>query len=137
MGGEQPTQFEFLTAMAFLYFAEKQVDLAVIEVGMGGLWDSTNIITPEVSVITNVTLEHTERLGKTIEAIAAQKAGIIKPGVPVVTAAEGAALAVIRDTAVANHSALYILGNQFSAEVMSSSMGAQEFLYRDGERNWM
>ncbi|WP_302222203.1 bifunctional folylpolyglutamate synthase/dihydrofolate synthase [Acidaminococcus timonensis] len=133
-GGEQPTQFEFLTAMAFLYFAEKQVDLAVIEVGMGGLWDSTNIITPEVSVITNVTLEHTERLGKTIEAIATQKAGIIKPGVPVVTAAEGAALAVIRDTAEANHSALYILGNQFSAEVLSSSMGAQEFLYRDGEK---
>ena len=55
-GGEQPTQFEFITAMAFLYFAEKQVDYAVIEVGMGGLWDSTNIITPEVSVITNVTL---------------------------------------------------------------------------------
>ena len=82
-GGEQPTQFEFITAMAFLYFAEKQVDYAVIEVGMGGLWDSTNIITPEVSVITNVTLEHTDRLGKTIEAIATQKAGIIKPGVPV------------------------------------------------------
>ena len=87
-GGEQPTQFEFITAMAFLYFAEKQVDYAVIEVGMGGLWDSTNIITPEVSVITNVTLEHTDRLGKTIEAIAAQKAGIIKPGVPVVTEAD-------------------------------------------------
>ena len=63
-GGEQPTQFEFITAMAFLYFAEKQVDYAVIEVGMGGLWDSTNIITPEVSVITNVTLEHTDRLGE-------------------------------------------------------------------------
>ena len=62
-GGEEPTQFEVITAMGFLYFAQQQVDYAVIEVGMGGLWDSTNVIIPEVSVITNVTLEHTDRLG--------------------------------------------------------------------------
>lgn len=133
-GGEQPTQFEFITAMAFLYFAEKQVDCAVIEVGMGGLWDSTNIITPEVSVITNVTLEHTERLGKTIEAIAAQKAGIIKPGVPVVTGAEGKALEVIRGAAEANHAPLYVYGDDFSTEERTSSMDTQTFLYRLGEK---
>lgn len=133
-GGEQPTQFEFITAMAFLYFAEKQVDCAVIEVGMGGLWDSTNIITPEVSVITNVTLEHTERLGKTIEAIAAQKAGIIKPGVPVVTEAEGKALEVIRGSAEANHAPLYVYGDDFSTEELTSSMDTQTFLYRLGEK---
>ena len=133
-GGEQPTQFEFITAMAFLYFAEKQVDYAVIEVGMGGLWDSTNIITPEVSVITNVTLEHTDRLGKTIEAIAAQKAGIIKPGVPVVTEAEGKALEVIRGTAEASHAPLYVYGDDFSTEELTSSMDAQTFLYRMGEK---
>lgn len=133
-GGEQPTQFEFITAMAFLYFAEKQVDCAVIEVGMGGLWDSTNIITPEVSVITNVTLEHTERLGKTIEAIAAQKAGIIKPGVPVVTEAEGKALEVIRGAAEANHAPLYVYGDDFSTEELTSSMDTQTFLYRLGEK---
>ncbi len=133
-GGEQPTQFEFITAMAFLYFAEKQVDCAVIEVGMGGLWDSTNIITPEVSVITNVTLEHTERRGKTIEAIAAQKAGIIKPGVPVVTEAEGKALEVIRGAAEANHAPLYVYGDDFSTEELTSSMDTQTFLYRLGEK---
>lgn len=133
-GGEQPTQFEFITAMGFLYFAEKQVDCAVIEVGMGGLWDSTNIITPEVSVITNVTLEHTDRLGKTIEAIAAQKAGIIKPGVPVVTEAEGKALTVIRAAAEANHAPLYVYGEDFTAEKLTSSMEAQTFLYRLGEK---
>lgn len=133
-GGEQPTQFEFITAMAFLYFAEKQVDCAVIEVGMGGLWDSTNIITPEVSVITNVTLEHTERLGKTIEAIAAQKAGIIKPGVPVVTEAEGKALEVIRGAAEASHAPLYVYGDDFSTEERTSSMDTQTFLYRLGEK---
>lgn len=101
-GGEQPTQFEVITAMAFLYFAKEKVDYAVIEVGMGGLWDSTNVIVPELSVITNVTLEHTDRLGKTIEAIAEQKAGIIKDHVPVVTAADGSALEVIRVTSEEN-----------------------------------
>lgn len=86
---EQPTQFEILTAAAFLHFALENVDYAVIEVGMGGLWDSTNVITPVVSVITNVSLDHTDRCGATVERIAMQKAGIIKENVPVVTAAEG------------------------------------------------
>ncbi len=80
-----PTFFEVTTALAFIYFAEEAVDLAVIEVGMGGRLDSTNVIVPLVSVVTNIDLEHTEYLGSTLEAIAAEKAGIIKPGVPVIT----------------------------------------------------
>ena len=95
-GGTQPTQFEVLTAMCFLHFAKVKVDYGVIEVGMGGLWDSTNVIVPELSIITNVTLEHTEVLGKTVAAISEQKAGIIKPNVPVVTGAWDEALQVIK-----------------------------------------
>ena len=79
-----PTFFEFTTAMAFGYFAEMDVDVAVIEVGMGGRFDATNVVTPLVSVITNVTLDHEAYLGRTISAIAFEKAGIIKPHVPIV-----------------------------------------------------
>jgi dihydrofolate synthase/folylpolyglutamate synthase len=78
------TFFEMATAMGFWRFAESGCDVAVIETGLGGRLDSTNIITPEVSVITNIGLEHTQYLGDTIAAIASEKAGIIKPGVPVV-----------------------------------------------------
>lgn len=134
-GGEQPTQFEFITAMAFLYFARQQVDYAVIEVGMGGLWDSTNIIIPEVSVITNVTLEHTDRLGKTVEAIAHQKAGIIKAHVPVVTCADGVALAVITETAKKLSAPLYVFGRDFSVMEEQSSMARQLFRYNSGTKS--
>ncbi len=79
-----PTFFELTTAMAFEYFADENVDYAVIECGLGGRLDSTNIITPELSVITNISLDHTSLLGDTRAAIASEKAGIIKPGVPVV-----------------------------------------------------
>lgn len=80
----RPSFFEITMALAFTYFAEQQVDIAVIEVGLGGRLDSTNIITPVLSVITNIGLDHTEFLGNTLAAIAREKAGIIKPGVPVV-----------------------------------------------------
>ena len=79
-----PSFFELTTAMAFKYFAEQHVDIAVIEVGLGGRLDCTNIITPQLSVITNISFDHTGFLGDTLEKIAAEKAGIIKPGVPVV-----------------------------------------------------
>ncbi|MBQ1836022.1 MAG: bifunctional folylpolyglutamate synthase/dihydrofolate synthase, partial [Paludibacteraceae bacterium] len=79
-----PSFFEFTMEMAFKYFADEQVDVAVIEVGLGGRLDSTNIITPDLSVITNISLDHTNLLGDTLEQIAAEKAGIIKKGVPVV-----------------------------------------------------
>lgn len=80
----QPSFFELTMTMAFEYFAKCKVDVAVIEVGLGGRLDSTNIITPCLSVITNISLEHTQLLGNTVEAIALEKAGIMKPGVPVV-----------------------------------------------------
>ena len=81
----RPTFFEFTTAMALDYFADAGTDIAVLEVGMGGRLDSTNVVMPECTVITNVEMEHREYLGDTIEAIAFEKAGIIKPGVPLVT----------------------------------------------------
>ena len=79
-----PSFFELTTALAFAYFAEEEVDFAVIEVGMGGRLDCTNIISPELCVITNISLDHTQFLGDSLEKIAAEKAGIIKPGIPVV-----------------------------------------------------
>lgn len=82
--GLQPSFFELTTAMAFEWFDAEKVDIAIIEVGLGGRLDSTNIITPEVSVITNISPDHTALLGSTPAEIAAEKAGIIKPGVPVV-----------------------------------------------------
>ncbi len=93
------TFFDFTTAMAFEYFRQQRVDVAVVEVGMGGRLDSTNVLTPIVCVITNVGYDHQEHLGTTIEAIAREKAGIIKEGVPVVTGAAGAALDVIKAAA--------------------------------------
>lgn len=80
----QPSFFELTTAMAFKYFAEQKVDYAVIEVGLGGRLDCTNIITPVLSVITNISFDHTQFLGNTLAEIAGEKAGIIKPDVPVV-----------------------------------------------------
>ena len=76
--------FEMSVGMAFAYFADEQVDIAVVEVGLGGRLDSTNILNPEVSVITNIGLDHTQFLGTTLEAIAGEKAGIIKPNTPIV-----------------------------------------------------
>ncbi len=81
------TYFEAATAIAFRYFADEGVDIAVIETGLGGRWDSTNVITPLVSVITSIGLEHQEYLGNTVRSIAREKAGIIKPGVPCVVGA--------------------------------------------------
>ena len=80
----QPSFFELTTAMAFNYFAEQEVDIAVIEVGLGGRLDCTNIITPELCIITNISPDHTQFLGSTLAEIAGEKAGIIKPGIPVV-----------------------------------------------------
>jgi dihydrofolate synthase / folylpolyglutamate synthase len=97
-GREKPTEFEILTAAAFKYFKKREVDIAVVEVGLGGRLDSTNVIKPMVSVITNISLDHVNILGRTVSSIAREKAGIIKKGVPVVTGAEGEALKVIKES---------------------------------------
>ncbi|MFA5101841.1 MAG: folylpolyglutamate synthase/dihydrofolate synthase family protein [Candidatus Thermoplasmatota archaeon] len=90
-----PTFFEIVTALAFLHFKITAVDYAVVEVGLGGRFDATNVVCPLVTVITNISLEHTEILGTDIASIAFEKAGIIKEGVPLVTAARGDARATI------------------------------------------
>ena len=91
------TFFEATTCVAFLYFADEHVDVAVIETGLGGRLDATNVLRPLLSVITNVSLEHTDLLGKTVRAIAREKAGIIKPSVPAVTGeTDPAVLRVLR-----------------------------------------
>ncbi len=110
----ESSYFEALTAAAFLYFSDNGVDYSVLEVGMGGRWDATNVIKPLVSVITNISKDHTEYLGVTIGDIAFEKACIIKPGAPVVTGAGGEALEVIKSAATENASELYVLGQDFT-----------------------
>ena len=100
--------FEITTAMAFLYFKDKKVDFVVLEAGLGGRLDATNVIIPLVSVIINVNLEHTELLGNTIEEIAFEKAGIIKNNIPVVTGAKGKALQVIKKIAQQRNAPLFL-----------------------------
>lgn len=101
------TLFEFVTVLALRYFAEQKCELVIWETGLGGRLDATNIVTPLASVITNIGYDHQQWLGETLEKIAAEKAGIIKPGVPVITAAEQAeVLQVIETVAHTNHAPL-------------------------------
>jgi dihydrofolate synthase / folylpolyglutamate synthase len=108
---QHPTLFEFVTVMALQYFAEQQCDLVIWETGLGGRLDSTNIVTPIASVITNIALDHTQWLGDTLAKIAFEKAGIIKSGIPVLTAVDTPeALAVIRQVAAEKQAQLTIVG---------------------------
>jgi dihydrofolate synthase/folylpolyglutamate synthase len=114
-GGREPTFFEFTTAMAFDEFARRRVDWAVIETGMGGRMDATNVITPEVAIITNISLEHREYLGATIPAIAFEKAGIVKRRRPVVTGIrQASALAALLEAAQDKSAPVYRLNRDFS-----------------------
>jgi dihydrofolate synthase / folylpolyglutamate synthase len=118
LGDEKITYFEFTTALAFLWFAEEDLDLVILETGLGGRLDATNIVTPLVSVITNISMDHEAYLGNTIAAVAGEKAGIIKPGVPVVSAAqEGAGLEEIQEVCGERAAKLYLYGDAFSASV--------------------
>ena len=102
------TFFEVTTAIAFQYFKEENVDFVVLEVGLGGRLDATNVITPLISIITNISLEHTQVLGETEEEIAYEKAGIIKKSIPVITLAKDNALKTIKEIAKKNNSKLFI-----------------------------
>ena len=125
------TTFEVTTALAFDAFARKRVDIAVIEVGLGGRVDTTNVITPLVAVITPISLDHTAVLGSTVAEIAADKAGIIKPGVPVVSAPQSPeALAVIRDVAHHLSAPLIEVGRDWTWEPVASSLRGQRFQVR-------
>ncbi|MBR2215626.1 MAG: bifunctional folylpolyglutamate synthase/dihydrofolate synthase [Selenomonadaceae bacterium] len=128
-GEECPTQFEVLTALAFWLFAQRQVEYAVIEVGLGGLLDSTNVITPEVTVITNVTLEHADKCGGTLEGVARHKAGIIKDGVPVVTAARGEPLRIIKEVAAQKNTDVFVLGEDFEVTDDGGDKHGQRFRF--------
>ncbi|MFP4446142.1 MAG: bifunctional folylpolyglutamate synthase/dihydrofolate synthase [Desulfosudaceae bacterium] len=120
--GRQPTFFEYTTAMAFHEFARQQVDLAVIETGMGGRYDATNVISPELCLISNISLEHQLYLGSTLAAIAREKAGIIKPGIPLVTGvSQKSARQVIAAATKANRAPLYIRGPHFKTRRNSAS----------------
>jgi len=123
---DKPTYFEITTTMAFQYFSDKKIDFAVIEVGLGGKYDATNIVDPMVSVITNISLEHTDILGKTIKDIALQKAGIIKDDVAVVTSAKDDALKVIKEVSKEKNSQVYIIDEKSWKRLYSDTKG-QEF----------
>ena len=129
-GLEQPTQFEVLTAAAFLHFAALQVDLAIVEVGLGGLLDSTNVITPLCSVITNVALEHADRCGGTLEGVIEHKGGIIKLDAPVVTAAEGTARERLRAIAKEKRAAFYCVDESWRVTDITVSSQGTQFCYQ-------
>lgn len=113
------TWFEIVTAVAFLHFASAGVDVGVIEVGLGGRLDATNVLTPEVSVITSLSLDHTQLLGNTIGEIAFEKGGIIKPGVPVVSAnQQPEALAVLEEIASDRGAPLTVVGRDWRYRAM-------------------
>ncbi len=123
---EPPTWFEAMTLIAFRFFARRAVDWAVVEVGLGGRFDATNVLEPELAAITNVTLDHTDRLGDTVAAIAFEKAGILKPGGFALTGAGGAALPVIERTAAERGLELWRLGEEIRvANVVADETGAR------------
>lgn len=113
--GRQPTYFEFATILALLWFAEEQAEVVILETGMGGRLDATNVVTPLISIITDIGRDHEQYLGDAIEAIAGEKAGIVKPGIPVICSGrEFGALPTIRERCQALASPLYVLGKHFA-----------------------
>ncbi|MCJ7483100.1 MAG: Mur ligase family protein, partial [Thermodesulfovibrionales bacterium] len=127
-----PTFFEVVTAMALLYFSRQKIDIAVMEVGMGGRLDATNIISPDVCVITQISYDHMEFLGKTLREIAQEKAGIIKKGIPVVTAhQEPEAMDVIKTKAKENDAELYTYESEFSSVPGREDTSGIHFDYHD------
>lgn len=132
-----PTEFEIDTALMFCYFASHPVDTVVVEVGLGGLYDSTNIITPLVSVITTIGMDHMKILGDTIPKIAAQKAGIIKPNVPVVCGRLSAdALAVMDQTADRQRTQVVALGRDYTVTNQPHEAWGERFAYRYAAWHW-
>lgn len=124
---EPPTFFEMTTAMALSLFAEKGVDWAILEVGMGGRLDATNVIQPQITIINNIAFDHQEFLGSTLGRIAREKAGIIKKGVPLITAVkQPVALAVIKERCLALAAPCYRIGQQIKVR----SRGRRCFSYR-------
>lgn len=132
-GIESLTYFDILTAAAFIYFSEQGIDAAVVETGLGGRLDSTNVIDSLISVITDISFDHTAILGDTIEMIAAEKSGIIKQGQHVITSNSAAGgLEVIRNAALKKGSRLFILGEDFTLSGVKSGRDGITFDYSFG-----
>ncbi|MGH7833328.1 MAG: bifunctional folylpolyglutamate synthase/dihydrofolate synthase [Candidatus Binatia bacterium] len=131
--GASLTFFEFVTLMALVYFVEKEVDVAVVEVGLGGRLDATNVVRPAVSVITSIAMDHEAYLGNDLASIAGEKGGIIKEGVPVVVGAvPSEAEEVLRKLAAANKTACYFSGQDFSCTIKENG----RFDYAGPEWQW-
>jgi dihydrofolate synthase/folylpolyglutamate synthase len=126
------TTFEITTAIGFLAFAQNDVDAAVVEVGLGGRLDATNVLTPNVSVITSLSYDHTAVLGNTLAEIAGEKAGIIKNGIPVVSAPQAKeALEVLERVAKEKDSAFVLVGRDIKYERLTSSLDGQKLAISD------
>lgn len=133
----RPSTFDLMTAIAFLYFAEEKVDFAVVETGLGGRLDSTNILESILTAITSISLDHTAFLGGTIELIAAEKAGILKAGVPAIIAPEHPlALKTISDRAKAVGAPVTDLRAVYAFETVSDSLSGQTLVIREREATY-
>ena len=132
-GHRSPTFFEFTTAMALYQFSRQKVDWAVVETGMGGRYDATNVIQPKITIITNVSLEHRQYLGNTLAEITREKAGIIKNRTPLITAVkQSKAQSIIRQVARKKSAPVYTLGKHFKTRRNRSG----EFSYYGIENTW-
>lgn len=131
---DHPSQFELVTAIAMEYFQEQRCDIVVLEVGMGGALDSTNVIdAPEAAVITNIGLEHTEYLGDTLEEIAATKAGIIKPGCSCVLYDGAAEVTAVICAVCAQNRVPLVCAGRFPVKALRQDLNGQVFSWRGGE----
>ncbi len=131
------TTFEITTALAFLHFARQHVDAAVIEVGLGGRLDATNVLLPKVSVITSLSYDHMAVLGNTLAQIAREKAGIIKPGVPVISAPQkDEALQVLVEVANARKAPFTLIGRDVTFRPLNHSLDGQSLKVSDGENTF-
>ncbi len=134
---DPPTEFEVTTALSFLYFAAHEVDLVVLEAGLGGRYDATNVVTPMVCAITNVSYDHMDVLGTSLEEIAYDKAGIIKQGIPIVTGARTPALGVIESIAQQALAPCFVYGRDFYAVTEETyETRGQRFSYFGIGRDW-
>jgi dihydrofolate synthase / folylpolyglutamate synthase len=133
-GHREPTFFEYTTAMAFHEFARAKVDWAIVETGMGGRLDATNVLNPKLSIISNISLEHKQYLGNTIAEITAEKGGIIKQAIPVVTGvSQKEAVKVLKDIAQKKEAPLFRLGEHFR---IRKNKGSDTFSYVGINATW-
>ncbi|MGB5686223.1 MAG: folylpolyglutamate synthase/dihydrofolate synthase family protein, partial [Candidatus Electrothrix sp.] len=134
LDGGQITYFECTTTLALLWFAEQKVDCAILEVGMGGRLDATNVVTPLLSLITNVSMDHEQYLGTTLTEVSTEKAGIIKQGIPVVSGvADDDSGKIIRQTCDERKAPLFLFGREFNGSYTPENKKFWEYHGLDGQ----